>query len=153
MKIIIKIIGAVLLTASSSALGIRYSLMLSRHVKDLLWFENTASQIGEKIRLTNSEIPLIISQINGYQKYLHIEIPYCVTLKENSLSKNENSLIGDFFYELGLGDTVSQINRCTRYEKIIIKLREKAEAERKQKSKLFKVFGFCLGLGLSIILM
>ncbi len=153
MPLLMKIIGIAFIVFSTTAVGVNLSVGLKNRVKTLRWFIGATDEIGEKIRYTSAELGYIVGSIYGVEKYLEIKAPFSVTLKKNEMDEQDKKIINEFFSQLGMGDSESQIKRCQNYKRQLMRQSEDADKQLREKSKLYKMLGFFGGLTIAIVLL
>ena len=152
MLFLIKFLGLFLITVSTTAVGINKSKQLFLRVSELEWYVKATRAIADKIRYSGDELAKVLLSLQGNAEHFSISSPFKVVLKKNSLNTDDQKAIGDFFENIGLGDTENQLNICSLYSKELSIRLDEARKELREKSKLFKSLGFFIGLGVAIIL-
>ncbi len=152
MPFLIKISGLVFIVSATTLFGIELSLRLRRRVGAINWYIKAVSEIGEKIRYTSAELAPIIGSIYDHQKYLIVDEPFSVSLRETGLDDADKQIVNEFFSGLGSGDTEEEIKRCSLYKRTLEKQLTFAEKAAAEKSRVYKMLGFFGGLGIAIIL-
>ncbi len=152
MLFLIKFIGMSLIVVSSTLIGISKSRQLKERVLALEWYFAATIQIADKIRFSNQEISKIIYSLHDNKRYLSISNPFKVLPTSNNLNADDKKVVSLFLENLGVGDTDNQLNICSMYGKELSLRLDKARQEMREKTKVFKNFGFFIGLGIAIIL-
>lgn len=153
MHVIVKLIGAVFLTAAATLVGVVISDRLKNRINALNWYLRSTQIIADKIRFSAIEIRKITEALPCYDNYIKICEPFKVKAQNPFLNEGDASLINAFFAELGMGDTTEQINICNMYAKELEARYTLAQKEYSEKSKPIKSLGFFAGLGAAIVLL
>lgn len=152
MEKFFKIAGCVFTLFSAGGIGFYYSYKIRRRIGDLRWYFLAVTEIGGKIRIGSQELSSILKNIRNSEKYYSVTENSEVILKHTSLTHEDENYINEFFKELGLGDSDSQIKRCLTYERIFRSRLENSEADINEKSKLCRTFGILAGCGIVLLL-
>lgn len=152
MPFLIKISGLIFIVTATTLFGIELSLRLRRRAGAINWYIKAVSEIGEKIRYTSAELGVIIGSIYGQEKYLRVDEPFSVSLREVGLDDADKQILTEFFSGLGSGDTEEEIKRCSLYKRTLEKQLSSAEKAADEKSRLYKMLGFFGGIAIAIIL-
>lgn len=147
-----KTIGFILIVITGTAAGLNLSGKLKKRTIALKWYFLAINKIADKIGGTGAELYDIINTICGSTDYLVLKKPFAVDLKNTYLNTADRQAAEEFFAELGMGDSESQIKRCKIYANIFAQRLEAAEKEYNEKSKLYKMLGLFSGLSLAILL-
>lgn len=146
---ILKLLGCVLVTLCCGAAGMNLAFRLKRRVKSLIEFEFTIDAVAVYIRMSNSDIDVIL----GETLPQGVEFDGRGLLAENSLCLNgeDRQIITAFLADLGMTDTESELKRCASYKDLIIAQRKKAQQDAEERYKLFLVCGWLTGIILSLL--
>lgn len=138
-----------LVTLCCGAAGMNLAFRLKRRVKSLIEFEFTIDAVAVYIRMSNSDIDVIL----GETLPQGVEFDGRGLLAENSLCLNgeDRQIITAFLADLGMTDTESELKRCASYKDLIIAQRKKAQQDAEERYKLFLVCGWLTGIILSLL--
>ena len=150
---IVKTIGFILIVITGISAGLNSSGKLKKRTRALEWYFLAINSIADKIGGTGAELYDIINTICGSADYLVLKKPFEVVLKNTYLNSADRQAAEEFFAELGMGDSESQIKRCKIYANIFEQRLKAAKKEYEEKSKLYKMLGLFSGLSVAIVIM
>lgn len=151
--LLMKILGAVLLSLTGTLIGINALSHLKKRAEVLNWYYKSAKLIGSRIGGTAAELYDIINTLYGKEQYIRLSRPFKVEFNAQGLNKDDLLTISEFFAELGSGEIETEIKRCEMYGNILKGRYKKAQEEYTEKSKLYKMLGLFGGLAVAIIIM
>ncbi len=151
--LLMKILGAILLCLTGTAIGTNALSRLKKRTDALEWYYKAAAQIGSRIGGTAAELYDIINTIYGKEHYLRLAKPFKIEFNNESLNREDLRTLSEFFGQLGSGGIEAEIKRCEMYSNILKDRYKKALEEYTQKSKLYKMLGLFSGLTVAIIIM
>lgn len=146
---IIRLFGCFFVTVSCGILGMKRSAKLYKRVRSVERLVNFVAETGDNIRLCEDEIPEILQRT----------LPNGITFKnkdiccdpELCLSEKEVRILKEFMKELGMGDIDAQCSRCNLYLGMLSECRKEALCEVNEKSRLFNIGGWMIGLVISFL--
>ncbi len=145
----IKLLGALMVVLSASAVGFNMSKRLKKRAKTLKSFLVSIDSISVYIRLSNFEINEIL------ERCLPCGMTYDGTglIAENFLCLKEDDLqlINEFLNDLGMTDTHCLLNRCKSYKQLFLNQIGEADREISEKYRLYSVSGVLVGITLSFL--
>ncbi len=150
---LMKILGAVLLCVTGTAIGINALSHLKKRADALDWYYKAIALIGSRIGGTAAELYDIMGTIFDSNKYLSLSRPFKVEFNKDGLNLEDTRTLAEFFGELGSGGIDSEVKRCEMYSNILYNRYKSAREEYIQKSKLYKMLGLFGGLSVAIIIM
>lgn len=164
-----KIIGAVLLICSSTATGVIFARRLSRRKEFLQDFEAFLSSLETYIRFDNGRIEHIIEKCAVTENMSTLKAFLCNGDDKSpvskrwekwvaglsaflGLTKGDKKLLLEFGEALGVTDTDGQIKHIELYKTLAAKSVNEAQKSINEKSKLYKMFGFCAGTVIALMI-
>lgn len=171
MKTLIKLTGAFLLIASSTAMGFMISRKLSIRVRFLQQYLQFVSYIETEIRYAHRVLSEIVSgyknetEFNNFLTQLRENLklkPDFSAVWQEAVHKIPNSyglltqdkeIINTLGKELGTTDVEGQIALCDLNKGLVSALLEGAKEEKQRKSKLYFMLSSSFGLCAAIVLL
>lgn len=148
----IKLVGSVLLVASTFGIGVYAVNSLKKRAEALGFYSKLAGSVALQINSTAAELYDIVNTVYGCRDYLELSRPFKVRLKPCELSASEQKTVEEFFEGLGMGELEAQVKRCEGYAALFAEQYREALGEYREKSKLYKMLGLFSGLVIAIIL-
>lgn len=137
-----KILGALLLLASFTAYGATLSFSLANRVKKLEHLLYYITALGEEIRISGAELPIILSRLPHKGEYIKDGKWQGI----ESLKSREKEIADDFLRTLGTTDTEGQIKNITLYKSALENVLTEAREEKSKLSRLYVSLFFLGGL-------
>lgn len=140
--LIIKFLGLCIVVAVCSSLGFLKAQSVKERAKKLSFFCEGLITLHEYIEQGGMVLDKAVNRsFNG-----------CDFLNDNDLKKEDKNLINEFFTSLGYSPKKVECEHIKNFGITMQKRLNEAEAEVTQKSKIYSVFGICIGLGLAVLL-
>ena len=144
----LKIVGLILIITASTLFGFFWSVKLKNRQLRLLklctFLEELEIQIKSGAELKN------ILLASGGEVGIYIE-DFGVKVSPEHLLPKDIKLLEDFFSGLGMGDTESQIKRCSVYGLMLKNLEKSAAEQVNLKANLYQKLGFFAGLFVAVM--
>lgn len=149
--LIIRLIGAVLIVASSAFIGFLKSNALAERYKKLTEIYDGINTLYEYVEKGGCELERALKSSFSTVKFLQFKnnVFYC---DDKTLTKEDNQLINTFFNMLGLSAKKAECDKINNFK---IKLKtyiNDAKTNHVQKGKIYQTFGICIGLMLAVLL-
>lgn len=164
----IKLLGAIMLICSATTIGFLFSKRLNNRKKFLMSFESFLSSVQTYIRYDNSRIETVIEKSLGDESLDSLKEAVCKDLDKPfstrfknwtknlspflGLTTDDKRLLDEFGAELGVTDLNGQIKHIELYKTLFSKAVNEAQSEITQKSKLYKMTGFCMGAVIALLI-
>ncbi len=162
----LKIAGAVMIVASSSALGFSQAVRLKRRAEELGRLVSAMAHLENEISYGKGDIKSIVSSIGSLQKLsLFIRAAenmktagtkdaFLMALETDSeyLLGTDKKIIAGLAQNLGMTDTQTQVKSIRHTKGLLEVQRSEAEEEYMRSGRLFKSTGVLAGLGAVILL-
>lgn len=137
-----KILGALLLLVSFTAYGATLSFSLANRVKKIEHLLYYITALGEEIRLTGAELPLILSRLPHKGEYIKDGQWYGL----DGLKTREKEIADDFLRALGTTDTEGQLKNISLHKSALTDILAEAREEKNKLSRLYVSLFFLGGL-------
>lgn len=142
MALLFKILGFILIIATTFSIGFLKSSELGIRYKKLQSIQKGIGELKERIRMGGGEIDRLLA--SSFHQY---PIDYC------SLEKDDIEILNDFFSNVGLSDTKSEYERCEVYINLLKDKIEEANAKYRETARLYKSIGLLGGIFICIFLL
>lgn len=142
MALLFKILGFILIIATTFSIGFLKSSELGIRYKKLQSIQKGIGELKERIRMGGGEIDRLLA--SSFPQY---PIDYC------SLEKDDIEILNDFFSNVGLSDTKSEYERCEVYINLLKNKIEEANAKYRETAHLYKSIGLLGGIFICIFLL
>ena len=144
----LKTLGIIALILVCTAAGFYLSVRLRKRKERLAAFYELIGKISDGIRIGQSLPEIFSREGKTFGITFENDRTYFPT---DYLYAEDKHLLGDFFSDLGLSDTSSQINRCSAYQSLLKKHLHSAEKDALEKGSLYGKLGFFAGLFISVL--
>ncbi len=140
--LLFKILGFLATILATYSFGYLKSHQLHLRSKKLHSIKKGLISLKEQIRVGYGEIKNLLSSSFS-------EFP----LDTAHLEKEDITLLNEFFKDIGMGDTVSECEKCELYINLLNLKIEEADQNHKELSKLYRSIGLLSGVFICIILL
>ncbi|MBR2488905.1 MAG: stage III sporulation protein AB [Clostridia bacterium] len=151
MTLIFKAAGLGILFICCSAAGFLKSSALKKRADKLSCFIKNLQELSERIRSGEGEIKQLCSIC--FEKNLGEFENGRFSFSKDFLTKEDISLLSEFFENLGMRDSLREYERCMLYKKLIENKQSDAEGDFRSLSGLYNTLGVLCGVFLIIILL
>lgn len=147
--VIIRLIGCIMVITSFGLFGIKKAKTFNTRVTSIERFMLFITNVAEQIRLSEDEIDEILARTlpNG----VSIENGNILLPTEYCLNDADRKIINEFIGEVGMSDASSQYRRCSIYKRFLEEKRKEALCESHEKSRLYSMGGWMIGVALSFL--
>ena len=145
----IRLIGCIAVIFCFGILGKKKSTSFYTRVKSIEALIRFVGNTGEKIRLSENELPEILARTTP--KGITIEGTNVVFNEDLCLYEDEKNIITEFLAELGMSESAFQYKRCLHFKERLEEKRKDALCEINEKSRLFSTGGWMVGIALSFL--
>lgn len=118
-------------------------------VKSLESLIRFVTQTGEEIRLSENELPEIL--IRTIPNGISLEGEYVFFEESLCLYEEEKDIVREFISVLGMSEAAYQYKRCMAFKERLEEKRKDALSEINEKSRLFNMGGWMVGIALSFL--
>ncbi len=145
----LKGLGLIIIVAVCTGIGFYMSSNLRERQKRLGAVCIFIEEISDRIR-AGEELSRIIERY-GAAAGIYVD-GYGTRIARDGLNAQDISVLEEFFSNLGMGDTDSQLKRCEVYKELHKKQETTAREQVNAKSGLYGKLGFFMGLFVSVLL-
>lgn len=149
--LLFKITGFLLIFSACTAIGILKSDSLKQRYQQLEEIIKSLSILAERIRLGGYERDELI--FLSFGDSLKIDSNFDIKLTYGSLSKDDLSLLTEFFKGFGMTDKDSEYERAILYSSLLKERLDSANKTYKEQGKLYRTIGVMSGIVLCIFFM
>lgn len=135
-----KFCGFLLIVFTTYSFGFMKSNALNMRKKKLINLKNAITDLKQRIRLSHSEIDKLIAI-----SFKDIADVY------SNLEKNDHEIIENFFKDIGMSDTKSELERCELCISLLNTQIAEAEKNCIELGKLYKNIGLLSGIFICIL--
>lgn len=145
----IKLVGCLAVVFCFGILGKKKSASFYIRVKSIENLIRFVINTGEQIRLSENELPEILAHTtpNG----IILEGNNVIFSDSLCLCQDEKNIITEFLSELGMSESAYQYKRCLYFKERLEEKRKDALCEINEKSRLFSMGGWLVGIALSFL--
>ncbi len=143
-----KLLGAAVVLACSTAAGISLGLRVSARRDALARYSRFIEALSDDIRRGRS-MQSIFSTPEAKALVCFNNLDFY--LPQGDLSARDHALLEEFFGGLGMGDTRSQVKRCSLYADLLKKQEQEAAEQARVKAPLYGRLGFFAGLFMAVL--
>lgn len=148
---IFKAAGLGILFICCSVAGFLKSFSLKKRADKLSCFIKALSELSERIRGGEGEIKQLCSVC--FEKNLGSFQKGRFSVSKDFLSKEDITLLNEFFENLGMKDSLREYERCMLYKKLLENKQSDAEGDFRSLSGLYSTLGVLCGVFIIIILL
>lgn len=151
MGAVIKGIGLVCWLSAAVGFGWERASRLERRVKALDELMDGVSLLYDRMQFGGQELWELLPLCFGSARWLTVNGQE-ITAKAGTLTEGDRSLCREFFGRLGTGVRESEGERLQRFFRLLEDRRRQAVRQVGERAKLWRTFGWCIGLAGCLLL-
>ncbi len=129
--------------------GVKKANSYYTRVKSIEALIRFVSNTGEEIRLSENELPEILARTTP--DGIILEDTKVIFSESLCLYQEEKDIITEFVSTLGMSEAAYQYKRCLSFKQLLEEKRKDALCEINEKSRLFSMGGWMVGIALSFL--
>ncbi len=151
MILLFKISGLVFVISSGWILGFLKSADLKKKSDKLLKISENLNRLSQKIEMGCGEINDVIFSVfsNDEISLKDGNYYYC----GNDIKQKYRETVNELLSLIGTGNRESECKRIEMYSNLLFNGYKEEIAEYKSKSKIYRMFGLCIGISVVVFLM
>ena len=163
----IKIVGTLLIVASTTTLGIMYSPAIKKRIDILETIYRFFGEVAEEIRHSRDTTYVILSRLIKSERYKELsflkegltnrrgyieELIRIVNKQNNLLAEIDKKILTDFFLKLGKTDVEGQMVHSLSCQQRIMQVLKTDKENTMKKAKMMNSLGVLSGIFISIFM-